>query len=87
MFYSETKTSNIQLLWQEKKTNLLVQNILMIITSNLFTYLYYLFYFIIYITQKCLIRFKFQLMFISGYHLPFIAVKKETPYKEILSAT
>ena len=40
MFYSETKTSNIQLLWQEKKTNLLVQNILMIITSNLFTYLY-----------------------------------------------
>ena len=51
MFYSETKTSNIQLLWQEKKTNLLVQNILMIITSNLFTYLYsfVLFHYLYYI--------------------------------------
>ena len=51
MFYSETKTSNIQLLWQEKKTNLLVQNILMIITSNLFTYLhlFVLFHYLYYI--------------------------------------
>ena len=51
MFYSETKTSNIQLLWQERKTNLLVQNILMIITSNLFTYLYLfvLFHYLYYI--------------------------------------